>query len=110
MANLKKYQMLIGEDWVDAGDGKTFDSFNPANGTPWATIPAATEDDVDRAVQAAHTAFTVGPWSKITPTERGKLLRKLADLLGERSEALGRSESVDTGKLSQGLQIGRGRS
>ncbi len=99
MAELTHYQMLIDGQWVDAEDGETFDSINPSTGAPWAKIPAAGEADVDRAVQAAHRAFTDGPWSRTTPSERGKFLRKLADLLGDRSEDLGRAETVDTGKL-----------
>ena len=99
MSSLKSYQMLIDGQWVDAEDGKTFESINPANGQPWATIPSATENDVDRAVRAAHRAFTEGPWSRTTPTERGRYLRKLADLMGERSEELGRTETIDTGKM-----------
>ena len=54
---------------------------------------------MNEAVNAAHRAFTTGPWSKMTPTERGKCLRKLGDLLAEKSEPLGRTESVDTGKM-----------
>ena len=54
---------------------------------------------MDRAVVAAHWAFAEGPWSKLTPSERGKCLRRLGDLLAERSEDLGRTESIDTGKL-----------
>ena len=67
MSSLKPYQMLIDGQWVDAEDGNTFESINPANGQPWATIPSATENDVDRAVRAAHRAFTEGPWSRTTP-------------------------------------------
>ena len=99
MAELTHYQMLIDGQWVDAEDGATFDSINPSTGAPWARIPAAGEADVDRAVRAAHRAFTDGPWSRTTPSERGRALRKLADLLGDRSEDLGRAETVDTGKL-----------
>ncbi len=99
MVELKRYQMLIDGRWVDAEDGETFDSINPSTGTPWANIPAAGEADVDRAVRAAHRAFTEGPWSKATPSERGKYLRKLAELLADRAEDLGRTETVDTGKL-----------
>ena len=99
MTEMTNYQMLIDGQWVDAEDGKAFDSVNPTTGEPWARIPEASEADVDRAVRAAHRAFTEGPWSKMTPTERGKLLRKLGDLLGEKSEDLGRAETVDTGKL-----------
>ena len=99
MTELTNYQMLIDGQWVDAEDGKAFDSVNPTTGQPWARIPEASAADVDRAVRAAHRAFSEGPWSKMTPTERGKLLRKLGDLLGEKSEDLGRAETVDTGKL-----------
>ncbi len=99
MTDLKSYRMLIDGEWVDAEDGKTFESINPATEQPWALIPEATAGDVDRAVNAAHRAFTEGPWSRTTPSERGKYLRKLADLLANKSESLGRTESVDTGKL-----------
>jgi len=98
-AALKRYQMLIDGHWVDASDGGRFDSVNPANGQAWASIPNATEADVDRAVRAADRAFSEGAWSRMTPTERGKLLRRLGDLLAEKSEELGRVESIDTGKL-----------
>ena len=99
MAGLKHYRMLIDGQWVDAEDGKTFKSVNPATGVAWAEIPEASEADVNRAVEAAHRAFTDGPWSKTMPSERGRYLRKLADLLADRSENLGRTETIDTGKM-----------
>jgi acyl-CoA reductase-like NAD-dependent aldehyde dehydrogenase len=99
MTNIKNYQMLINGDWVDASDGVMFDSVNPSTGEVWSRVPEATEADVNRAVASAHYAFSEGPWSKMTPTERGKCLRKLGDLLAEKSESLGRTESVDTGKM-----------
>ncbi len=99
MADIERYDMLIDGAWVPASDGAVFDSINPATGTVWSHIPEATAEDVDRAVQAAHRAFTTGPWASMTPTARGKCLRRLADLLADRSEELGRIESVDTGKM-----------
>jgi len=99
MAEIESYQMLIDGAWVDASDGATFESSNPTNGQVWSRIPEATTHDVDRAVRAAHAAFTDGPWARMTPTERGKCLRRLAELLGEKSEELGRIESIDTGKM-----------
>ncbi len=99
MADITNYQMLISGEWVDAVDGGTFDSVNPANGKVWSRVPEATEADVNRAVEAAHAAFTTGPWASMTPTERGKCLRKLGDLLADHSEGLGRTESIDTGKM-----------
>jgi acyl-CoA reductase-like NAD-dependent aldehyde dehydrogenase len=99
MTKIKSYKMLIDGEWVDASDGSTFDSVNPTTGAVWSRVPEASEADVNRAVEAAHRAFTQGPWSKLTPTERGKCLRKLGDLLADQSEMLGRTESVDTGKM-----------
>ena len=99
MAEIRSYRMLIDGEWVDASDGATFDSVNPATGQVWSRVPEATEADVDRAVEAAYRAFVSGPWARMTPTERGRHLRRLGDLLAERSEDLGRTESVDTGKL-----------
>ena len=99
MTDLKKYQMFIGGDWVDAEDGETFESINPSTGKAWASIPAATAGDVDRAVTAAHAAFTEGPWSTMVATERGVLLRNLAEAMKKHSENLGRTETTDTGKL-----------
>jgi len=96
---IQDFKMLIGGDWVAASDGGMFDSINPATNQVWSRVPEATEADVDRAVRAAHEAFLKGPWSKMTPTERGKCLRRLGDLLAERSEQLGRTESIDTGKM-----------
>jgi len=99
MADLVHYQMFIDGQWVDAEDGKTFESANPATGEAWAEIPEATAGDVDRAVKSAHRAFSEGPWASATPTERGRHLRKLADLLADKSEELGRTETIDSGKM-----------
>ena len=99
MTARKNYQMYIDGQWVDAEGGDSFTSFNPATGEEWARIPAATAADVDRAVNAAHRAFTSGPWLTMLPTERGALLRNLAELMKKHSEMLGRTETVDTGKL-----------
>ncbi|RZO23557.1 MAG: aldehyde dehydrogenase [Candidatus Thioglobus sp.] len=99
MSELKRYQMYIDGEWTDAENGATFTSVNPATGETWAEVPEASESDVNRAVEAAHRAFKEGPWSKLTPTARGKMLRRLADVLATHSETLGRCETIDTGKL-----------
>jgi aldehyde dehydrogenase (NAD+) len=96
---MQRYRMLIDGNWVEAGDGKSFKSLNPATGEAWCEIPEATAEDVNRAVEAAHRAFSEGPWPSMLPSERGRLLRRLADLLAAKSEELGRIETVDTGKI-----------
>jgi len=99
MTEIRNYKMLIDGDWAGASDGKLFDSINPATGEVWSRVPEATAEDVDRAVRAAYRAFTEGSWAQMTPTDRGRCLRKLADLLAEKSEDLGRTESIDSGKM-----------
>ena len=98
MAELVTYDMLIDGSFVQASDGATFESINPATGQSWARIPAASADDVDRAVEAADRALN-GEWGAMTPTARGKMLGALADLLAEHSEEIGRIETTDTGKM-----------
>ena len=99
MSDIAHYQMLIDGAWVDASDGGTFDSVNPTTGEVWSRVPAATADDVDRAVRAADRASNDGSWAEMSPTQRGHCLRRLADLLANKSEELGRIECIDTGKM-----------
>ena len=99
MAKPVQYRMLINGDWVDASDGARFDSINPATEQPWCSIPEATAEDINRAVETAHDAFASGEWARLTPTARGRYLRRLAELLDEQSEHLGRIETIDTGKM-----------
>ena len=63
---LARYRMHIGGEWVDAASGETFPTDNPYTGRPWALIPRGNAADADRAVQAAHKAFTAGEWPKLT--------------------------------------------
>ncbi|MEM7058106.1 MAG: aldehyde dehydrogenase [Pseudomonadota bacterium] len=97
--SLERLSMLIDGAWVQASDGGTFTSADPSSGQDWATVPEATQDDVDRAVRAAEKAMREGPWAGMTPTERGRCLRRLGDLMAEHSEALGEVEARDTGKM-----------
>ena len=77
----RQHRMLIGGSFVTAASGKTFPVYNPATGEVVAHVPEAEAEDVDRAVRAARGAFDHGPWSRMTPSQRGQLLWKLADLL-----------------------------
>ncbi|HJQ63713.1 MAG TPA: aldehyde dehydrogenase [Burkholderiales bacterium] len=98
-ANLTRYKMYIGGMWLEATAGGHFESDNPYTGKPWALIPRGGAADADRAVQAAHTAFTSGEWPRLNATKRGALLRKLGDLIGENSKHLAEIEVRDNGKL-----------
>ena len=94
----RRNRLLIDGKLVDAASGKTFPDYNPATGTILAQVAEAEAEDVDRAVKAARRAFDEGPWSKMSPSERGKLLWKLADLLEKHSEEFAEIESIDNGK------------
>lgn len=98
-AAVQSYQMYIGGRWVDATSGEVFASFNPYKNEHWANVPSAGAADVAAAVTAARSAFDGGPWSKLSARDRGKILRKLADLIAENAEHLARIESTDNGKL-----------
>ncbi len=105
MAEIKTYEMLIDGQFCPSSDGTVFDSISPSTGEVWCQIPAATAEDVDRAVRAADRALNEGPWGKMTGTARGKCLRRLADLLVEHSSALGITETRDTGKMLKETQM-----
>ncbi len=99
MQELKKYQMYIGGEWVDPASGEWFESYNPYTGKPWALFPRGNEEDARRAVDAAHKAFTEGEWPKLNATQRGALLRRLADIYAEHSQEIAEIEVTDNGKL-----------
>ena len=96
---LERFQMFIDGAWVESASGELFESYNPYTAQPWALIPRGDAEDVERAVAAAHRAFTSGDWPKLNPTQRGHLLRRFADLLSEEAEALAALEVRDNGKL-----------
>lgn len=96
---MKRYSMLAGGAWVDPAAGEWFESINPFTAKPWALIPRGSRPDVDRAVAAAKSAFQGDAWRKLTPTARGALLRRLADLVAGEAERLAEVETTDNGKL-----------
>src|ERR1700680_4382936 len=94
----RKHKMLIGGKWVEAASGKTFPTYNPATGEVLAQVAEGDREDINRAVKAARSAFETGPWSKLTPSQRARLIYKLADLLEENLEEFAELESLDNGK------------
>lgn len=95
---MRSFQCYIDGRFED-GEAR-FASLDPASGTAWAEMPESREADVGRAVEAAHRAlYEDAGWSKLTATQRGKLLYRLADLVTENAKALAELETRDTGKI-----------
>ena len=94
----KARPMLINGQWVQAESGEAFSTYDPATGDPICGVAAGAAADVDKAVRAARAAFESGPWRTMTPSDRGRLLWKLADLLEQNLEEFAKLESLDNGK------------
>ena len=96
---MQRYPLHIDGQTRPASTGEWFTSDDPFRGAPWAEVARGTAADVDDAVQAAHRAFTTGPWSQLTATERGALLRRVGDRITEEARRLAEIEVRDNGKL-----------
>ena len=94
----KPRQLLINGKWVNAASGKTFPTYNPATGEILGHVAEGDKEDIERAVAAARAAFDKGPWRKLAPSERARLIWKLADLLEKRAEEFAQLECLDQGK------------
>ncbi len=92
------HQLFIGGQWVDSATGETFETPNPATGEPLATVASGGAEDIDRAVRAARAAFEDGPWSRMTPSERGRVVWKIGDLILDHLEEFAQLEALDNGK------------
>ena len=90
--------------WIDGAScqpsgGEWIDSVDPYRGETWAKIPRGNAKDANLAVAAAKRAMTQGPWARMTPTERGKIMRRIGDLVLQKAERLAEMEVRDNGKL-----------
>ncbi len=92
-------KLLIGGKWVAAKSGKTFETINPATEEVIATVAEAGQADVDDAVKAARRAFEEGPWPRMQPFERARLLTKFAELLEANAQELGELDTLDGGRV-----------
>jgi aldehyde dehydrogenase (NAD+) len=97
MTMLGRKQLLINGEWRDASDGKTMSVVNPATEEVIAEVAAGTSADVDAAVQSSRAAFE-GPWAKVSPRERGRLLWKLGEKLMEQADEVAKLETLHNGK------------
>jgi phenylacetaldehyde dehydrogenase len=91
-------KLLINGQWVAAASGKTFEVRNPATGAVIARVAEGESSDIDAAVVAARRAFDSGPWPAMTPSERGKLVWRIGELIAKHSDELAELESIDNGK------------
>jgi phenylacetaldehyde dehydrogenase len=89
---------LIGGKWQNALSGKTFDVYDPSNEEVIAKVADCDRADVDLAVAAARKAFDQGPWPRMSPSERGKIIWRIGDLILKNLEELAQLESLDNGK------------
>src|SRR6185437_11762773 len=97
--SLPTTKLLIDGQWVAAISGKRFNTINPATGEAICDVAEADAADVNLAVKAARNAFhTKAPWRRMSASERGKLLNKLADLMEKNADELARLEALDNGK------------
>ncbi|GAA4861944.1 aldehyde dehydrogenase [Saccharopolyspora rosea] len=97
--NNPRFDHYIGGEWVPPADGRYFDSTNPTTGAAFYSAARGTRSDVDRAVTAARRAFESPSWRDLPQTARGRLLRRVGELIGEHAEELARAETLDNGKL-----------
>lgn len=91
-------KLFIGGRWVEARSGKTFETLDPGEGKPLATIAAGDAPDVDAAVAAAQTAFRSSGWATMPVNDRAVILHRLADLITQHQEIIAQLESLDVGK------------
>ncbi|KAJ8249986.1 hypothetical protein COCON_G00232020 [Conger conger] len=93
------HQCFINGAFTDAENGKTYNTVNPTDGSVICQVSYSSVADVDRAVTAAKEAFENGPWGKMNPRDRGRLLYRLADEMEEHQEELATIETMDSGAV-----------
>jgi aldehyde dehydrogenase (NAD+) len=88
---------FIDGTWRESQGQDTIEVTDPATNTIWGSVPVGTEDDVNAAVDAAHVAFTTGPWSKTSPTERAEIMLRIADEIEDRATELSLTNTLENG-------------
>ncbi len=96
---MKNWGHFIDGAYVEPAGGRWIDSVDPYSGEVWARVAQGDKEDVNRAVQAASRALHGGPWGRMTASERGKLMVRLADVIAANAERLAELEVRDNGKL-----------
>lgn len=94
---LEKHGLVLGGETRQARDGATLDTYDPALASKIATVPQAGAADVDDAVAVAQAALA-GAWARVSPSERARMLHRLADLIERDTDFISEIESLDSGK------------
>jgi phenylacetaldehyde dehydrogenase len=97
-------RILIGGEWIEPASGASFATNDPATGKPITQIARGSSADIDKAVDAARTALETGPWGKMPPAARSRILWQIADAMEANIEELAELETLDQGKA---LYVGR---
>jgi 1-pyrroline dehydrogenase len=95
---VKQYQMFVGGEWVPSASGEMQPIISPASGQTIAEVPKASAEDVNRAIKYAKATYDE-TWSDATPSERQRALLKMAEIVEEHGEELGRLEAENVGKI-----------
>ncbi|PBI86848.1 2-aminomuconic 6-semialdehyde dehydrogenase [Rhodococcus erythropolis] len=95
---MESFGHVIDGEEVSSHEGATFESIDPWERAPWASIALGSPADAERAVKSARRAFDEGPWPRLGHTERGRILHRLADLIEERGDELALADTTDMGK------------
>ncbi|MEM8651996.1 MAG: aldehyde dehydrogenase family protein, partial [Pseudomonadota bacterium] len=106
---MRTFKFFANNEWHEPATGNYFESENPAIGEVWAKLPDCGEKDVAKAVEAAKAAFYEGPWGKLLPAERGRVLRRIGDVISKHADRLGEIELRDNGRvpnIASGLREG----
>src|SRR5262245_64927832 len=96
---IAEYHLLIDGESVPAASGETFETVSPTTNRPVGRVAKAGGEDVERAVAAARRAFDEGPWPRLAPLERSRIMHRVAALLRERLPEIARLETTNCGKI-----------
>lgn len=99
-SSLTRFNHFINGQDVQPASGEYFETQNPYSGQAWAEVACGGHDDVELAVRSAHAAFETGEWPRLSATQRGTLLYRLAELLRRDASLLAEVEMRDNGKLA----------
>ncbi len=96
---MEQYKLFINGEFVDAADGKTFESIDPGTEAPIATVAQAGKADAEAAIAAARKAFDRGDWSGLSPVARMAKIQDFADQIAQQGLRLAATECMDSGQI-----------